>query len=73
MSVKLAVTEVFAFMVTVQTFVVEVHPVQLENWYPDAGVAVRVTTVPEVNDAAVVAVPFTDFVILPFVAEVVRV
>jgi len=45
MSVKLAVTEVFAFMVTVQVFVVEVHPVQLENWYPDAGVAVRVTEV----------------------------
>jgi hypothetical protein len=73
MSVKLAVTEVFAFMVTVQVFVVELHPVQLENWYPDTGVAVRVTTVPELNDMAAVVAPLTDFVILPFVAEVARV
>ncbi len=47
---NVAVIVLFASIVTVHVLVVEVHPVQLENWYPDAGVAVNVTAVPDVYD-----------------------
>ena len=67
-SVKFAVTVLSEFIVTSHTFVLDVHPVHDENWYPVFGVAVRVTDVPLVYD-----VWFGDLVIEPFVAEIVRV
>ena len=47
---NVADTVLFPSIVTVHTFVLDVHPVHDENWYPVFGFAVRVTLVPLVYD-----------------------
>ena len=73
MLLNVAVTVLLTSIVTVHTFVDEVHPVQLANVYPGFAVAVSSTAVFVVNDVEVVARPSTFLVMEPLVEERVRV